>query len=134
MIGIEIAYIKFGKLTSEDPLRKITQEMSPQTSSGLANIGYSFKNGIRPYALIGMGLVQLNQNNPIYIPSAKAVGAGLGIEFAPEKLAGFGVKASWTGYWFSVDYTAYSNKSEFYNVYSDRILLGQFNLGLSYKI
>lgn len=105
-------------------------EQSPSSFSIAANVGYSFDNGLRPFALLGLSYITLDSSysfletdNPI------AIKYGIGLDYAPMALQGVQVRIA-----YEVD----SYFAEAYNGYGDDVNIDIFSLqsfyaGISYK-
>lgn len=83
--AIEVAYNHYGD--SEGYINtpsKQTVIQSPTSLSVAANSGYTFNNGVRPFALLGLAYLTLNSSYD-FIQTDKpiAIKYGLGIEYRP---------------------------------------------------
>jgi opacity protein-like surface antigen len=80
----EMQYAKYGKDTYEF--------FDPSSFSASVNMGYTFDNGIRPFAVLGLGVTDVNLPSPpfgmIVVDSDLSYHYGLGIEFSPRQLQG----------------------------------------------
>jgi len=80
----EMQYVKYGKDSYEF--------FDPSSLSASVNMGYTFGNGIRPFAVLGLGVTDVNLPSPpfgmIVVDSDLSYHYGLGIEFSPRQLQG----------------------------------------------
>ncbi len=112
----------------------------PTIFSIQTNVGYTFPNGIRPFALAGISLLHLGADKDIYdadfSSSVTGFRLGTGVEYAPVILQGLAFRASWT-----IDLATMNSENApdnpilllFPNDYSDHIRLSSFNIGATYK-
>jgi len=120
IIAVEAAYTDYGSFS--DTVQKayapgkVTLESDPSSVSVYANAGYTFSNGFRPFGQIGVGYLMVNGSratDAIGIDDSMSMRFGLGVEYAPAKLSGFGFRAAYVeelGMDFS--YNAYENGSD----------------------
>ncbi|WP_428773229.1 porin family protein [Vibrio sp.] len=79
IVGIEAGYNDYGTVTSHG-----AELFAPTSWSLAANLGYSFDNGLRPFALVGLSYVDLNSSNAAVIDDSGAgVHLGFGVEYQP---------------------------------------------------
>lgn len=103
IVAIEAQYTKYGDITP-DTRFSTTYTWAPTTVSLAANLGYTFKNGLRPFAVIGLSSLDLDQNrNELDDNSATAVRFGAGLEYTPAALAGVSFRAGYEGDVFAID-------------------------------
>ena len=114
-----------------------------------ANVGYTFANGIRPFALVGLGFLYLNADKDVYYADTFSdmlvQRFGTGVEYAPVILQGWALRASWTANFTSMNTPRRHRIIE--NIYTPHIRgndnddqspfnlngLSNINLGVSYK-
>jgi hypothetical protein len=120
-----------------------------------ANVGYTFANGIRPFALVGLGFLYLNADKDVYYADTFSdmlvQRFGTGVEYAPVILQGWALRASWIADVTLITKT--SKHSIIENIHTpnsrgddnddnddnddqsnfNRSGLSNFNLGVSYK-
>ncbi|QFI40222.1 porin family protein [Moritella marina ATCC 15381] len=79
---------------------------SPTAASLSANLGYTFRNGLRPFGVIGVSSIELGQP---YLTNLEddSVGFryGFGLEYAPEGLYGLSARVGYEIDIFGVDLT-----------------------------
>jgi len=100
IVGVEATYTDYGKYTYDDG----TTLEATAISVG-ANLGYTFLDGqLRPYALVGLSYLTLDQSTPIY-DDDKTISYtyGVGIEYSPKVLNGVGFRAAWNTDIYIVD-------------------------------
>lgn len=102
IIAVEAAYTDYGSFS--DTASKILQpgvetfSSDPSTVSVYANAGYTFANGLRPFGQIGLGYLMINGSSSmdaIGIDDSVSMRFGLGLEYAPKKLSGFGFRVAY---------------------------------------
>ena len=139
IIAVELAYADFGKLNYGNELQFTTlpNEYSPSAFTTQANIGYTFTSGLRPFALIGLSMLDLNPRDKSSNEQKKeptALRTGAGIEYAPAALHGLSFIASYSNDWYKIDYKQVPPRTILSsNSYSDLGMLRRFNIGASYK-
>jgi len=100
IIGVEGSYTDYGTFSSNIGTFEFTQK--PQSYAVSANAGYNFFNGqLRPFGLLGIGYLVTNQSDAYTQMKAwdddfATLHMGIGIEYYPTVLKGFGVRASYT--------------------------------------
>lgn len=102
IIAVEAAYTDYGSF-SDSAVRKISGEevtfkSDPNSVAVYANAGYTFANGLRPFGQIGLGYLMINGSSSmdaIGIDDSVSMRFGLGLEYAPEKLSGFGFRVAY---------------------------------------
>ena len=100
VVGIEAAYTDYGKFSADRGF-----STAPTAFSVAANLGYSFLDGqLRPFGTIGLSYLSANYSNyPTTIPGTldtiippddkyAAIHYGLGIQYEPDALIGFGFR------------------------------------------
>ncbi len=109
---------------------KTAVKQSPTSFSVAANAGYTFANGIRPFALLGLAYMDLNSSftfldtdNPI------AIKYGVGVEYAPVMLKGVQLRVAYEADSYFAE--AYNGWGEDTNI--DVFTLNSFYAGISYK-
>ncbi len=129
VFGLEAQYSDYGDVSFGIP---VTNMWSPTSASLNANLGYSFDFGLRPYALIGYSILDLNEENTtLSDDQGGAIHAGLGIEYAPESLGGLSLRLGYDADVFVIKTTTVSGGTSITEevAYS----LGMVHAGLSYK-
>lgn len=90
IVGVEASYNNYGKMGYK------TNEQKPESISVYANVGYNFLNAqLRPFGLLGLGYLRTNEvhtNQYGLDDDFTTLHAGLGVEYYPTPLKGFGVR------------------------------------------
>ena len=132
VIGIEVGYNDYGTATA-------SQEYSQAAKSFnvAANLGYSFLDGqLRPFATLGLGVVSLDwQNLPAYYTSlndtAGAFHYGLGIQYEPDFLIGFGLRLAYEVDTYAINISGFNGTTFVDETYIQT--LGLAYMGVQYK-
>jgi opacity protein-like surface antigen len=105
---------------------------SPTSLSFSANLGYTFKNGLRPFGVIGLASVDLDLPSDEVDSKGVGVHYGVGVEYAPVQLKGFSARLG-----YETDFSAIENEEHYgsYGYSSDiqNYTLGSFYVAASYK-
>jgi len=89
IIAVEASFTDYGTLSSDNYTQK------PQSISVYANAGYSFLNNqLRPFGLLGLSYLQTNQSRDLLDNDMGAIHAGIGVEYYPTALKGFGIRGA----------------------------------------
>ncbi len=134
VVGVEVSYIDYGTHTLKASTS--TMELNPTSIGIAANVGYSIGENAeyRPFAILGVSSVNMNENGTIKAyddSSTTAFKFGVGFEYYPVKLAGFGFRVAYEGDFYTVKDTNPSNIPELKDSYSNS--LSMFYIGASYK-
>jgi len=124
IVGIEAQYTKYGDVTPS--IHIPTYMWSPSAVSLAANLGYTFQNGLRPFATIGLSSLDLDESSKqIDDSSATAFRFGAGLEYTPVALSGVSFRAGYEGDAFAID-NGYGNTDT-------SVLIGSLYVAASYK-
>lgn len=119
IIAVEAAYTYYGSFS--DTLKKtgggvVEISNKPSTVSVYANGGYTFGNGLRPFLQLGLGYMMVNGSTTadnIGLDDGAAMRFGLGLEYAPPKLAGLGFRVSYVeDVGMDFNYKSYDNGTD----------------------
>ncbi len=89
IIAVEASFTDYGTISSKN----YTQ--NPQALALYANAGYAFlDNQLRPFGILGLSYLQTNQSYNLLDDDFVAIHAGLGLEYYPKGLKGFGMRAA----------------------------------------
>lgn len=123
IVAIEAQYTSYGKVSDAAALNS----WDPTTISLAANLGYTFENGLRPFAVIGLSSLDLDEKvKTIDDSSATALHFGAGLEYTPAALSGVSFRAGYEGDAFTVE--------DRYRYTSDvDVLIGSVYVAASYK-
>jgi hypothetical protein len=102
IIGVEASYTDYGAFSgsiSGANLDKFTKD--PYAIAVAANAGYTFFNAqLRPFGLLGLAYLNTQQSETYdrqeVTNESVALHSGLGVEYYPTVLKGFGVRAAYT--------------------------------------
>lgn len=121
IVAIETQYTSYGevKLSSN-------YKWEPKTISLAANLGYTFNNGLRPFAIIGLSSLDLDQNiKALDDGSATALRFGAGLEYTPAALSGVSFRAGYEGDAFIIEQNVGFNDID--------VVVGSVYVAASYK-
>ncbi len=126
VLGIEAQYTRYGETSIE---------ISDQKAGGIehrsftlgANLGYSFDNGLRPFATFGIGSIEYTLKNRFHSKdeSGSTVRLGAGLEYTPYIVNGFTIRAGYEADYYVLEDT-----------WADRDYdqsIGSWYLGTTYK-
>ncbi|MBD1576226.1 MULTISPECIES: porin family protein [Vibrio] len=102
IVGVELGYNDYSTSTYD----KNDIKTKPTSISLAANLGYTFDNGLRPFALIGLSSTNLHQTGNALIldkDNTAALHYGLGLDYTPASLSGVGFRIAYQIDAFSVD-------------------------------
>ncbi|MDC5709464.1 porin family protein [Vibrio europaeus] len=133
--AIEAQYTKYGTANTKLSNTKALT-MDSESLIVAANLGYTFDNGLRPYGVIGAGIVSWdvrNAGSTAYLNNKSsntfAVRAGLGLEYAPAMFDGWAVRAG-----YEVDAFAADVEDSLTKKTTEHTLgMGSFYIGSTYK-
>jgi len=121
IVAIEAQYTSYGKIGDATALNS----WEPTTISLAANLGYTFENGLRPFGVIGLSSLDLNEKIKTLDDSgATAVRFGAGLEYTPAALSGVSFRAGYEADAFTIDGGAASDVD---------VLIGSVYVAASYK-
>ncbi|QUM76516.1 porin family protein [Moritella sp. 24] len=124
IVAIEAQYTSYGDI--KIPVAA-TYKWEPTTVSLAANLGYTFDNGLRPFATVGLSSVDLNQNMTSNLDNTgTAFRFGAGLEYTPAALAGVSFRAGYEGDAFTID----TQSSSIDDV---NVVVGSLYVAASYK-
>ena len=117
-----------GQYTKYTELSLGAYSMSPTSFSLSANLGYSFDNGLRPFGIIGVSALDLDESiQTLEDDSSGAVRYGLGLEYAPVQLNGLAIRVGYEVDFFAIEFVGPGNSIT--NDYT----LESFYVSASYK-
>jgi len=123
IVAIEAQYTKYGSMTPNKA--KKSEKWDPETFSIAANLGYTFQNGLRPFAIIGLSSLDLDQSVKIYDDkNAQAIHWGAGLEYTP---------AAFSDISFRIGYEADSFKLEQKKAKDTNVTIASAYLAATYK-
>ncbi|WP_264874425.1 porin family protein [Vibrio agarivorans] len=100
IVAVEAQYTNYGDIDFVG-----NYSLAPTSFSVAANLGYSFNNGLRPYGIIGLGLLDLDPSGTEYLEddSTVSIHYGLGLEYMPSYSDKFSVRVGYEGDLFIVE-------------------------------
>ena len=126
IVGIEGTYTDYGTAKAKVG----NYSMKPTSISLAANLGYTFENGLRPFGLVGMSSLDLNQNEDLLTDdNGAAFKFGFGVEYTPKALGGVQIRAAYEVDMYAVEYESTNGYYSETNLYA----LDSLYLGASYK-
>ncbi|MFT5808182.1 MAG: opacity protein-like surface antigen [Moritella dasanensis] len=127
IVAIEAQYTKYGKISPDtSTLNSSSFKWKPTTISLAANLGYTFENGLRPFATIGLSSLDLDQSEKVFDDgSATALRFGAGLEYTPASLGGISFRGGYEGDAFALDNGSYTSDTT--------VFLGSLYVAASYK-
>ena len=101
IVGVEASYINYGTFSYKAAgsyTGIVNTEVKPQSLNVAANLGYDFLDDqLRPFALIGLGIVNFGQSGAPEVYSkdnGAALVYGIGVEYTPTLFKGIGFRAT----------------------------------------
>lgn len=86
IVAVEAQYTKYGDVVAKNVATQDTYTWKPTAFSISANLGYTFDNGIRPFGIIGLASIDLDQSLPLLQDdSGEGVRFGMGVEYTPPQ-------------------------------------------------
>ncbi|MGR6832431.1 outer membrane beta-barrel protein [Aliivibrio wodanis] len=126
IVSIEGTYTDYGTAKAKVG----SYSMKPTSISLAANLGYTFENGLRPFGLVGMSSLDLNQNEELLTDdNGAAFKFGFGVEYTPKALGGVQIRAAYEMDMYAVEYESTNGYYSETNLYA----LDSLYLGASYK-
>lgn len=99
-----------GQYTKYSELAIPGYSLSPTSFSLSANLGYSFDNGLRPFGIIGVAVLDLDESGQKFEDdSSGAIRYGFGLEYAPVQLKGLAVRVGYEVDFFAIDFGSVTN-------------------------
>ncbi|MCG3864892.1 MULTISPECIES: outer membrane beta-barrel protein [unclassified Photobacterium] len=123
IVALEAQYTTYGdiKNTLEVKGHKFTGKTEHQSFSLAANLGYTFDNGLRPFALVGLG--QISVKEPGFKDDGGLIRLGAGLEYQIKQVPGLGIRTAYEADFYTLEAT---NKDYDMSV-------GSWYLGATYK-
>jgi len=104
IIAVEASFTGYGSFSDDVKIKNTsitkTFKTSPMVGAVYANAGYTFDNGVRPFGQLGLGYMTTSQSDNLsklnnFDDSFMTIRFGLGVEYAPASLNGFGFRAAY---------------------------------------
>lgn len=123
-----------GQYTTYGDINETVSDYSwtPTAASLSANLGYTFRNGLRPFGVIGLSAIDLGQSYKTNLDD-EGVGVryGIGLEFAPAALNGLSARVGYEVDLFSIEYTEMNYGNGYTEI--EEYTLGSFYASVAYK-
>lgn len=100
-----------------------------KTYTVAANLGYTFDNGLRPFATIGLGSVDYKAGS--FSDDGGAIRAGLGLEFTPQQLQGLSLRTAYEVDNYELDVPSYNGYFTTTKTYNQSV--GAWYVAATYK-
>ncbi|WP_017219914.1 porin family protein [Moritella dasanensis] len=124
IVAIEAQYTSYGDIKTPSVY---SYNWEPTTVSLAANLGYTFDNGLRPFATIGFSALDLNESqNLLNDNNSTALRIGAGLEYTPASLGGVSFRAGYEADAFIID-TGYLANDDI------DVFIGSLYVAASYK-
>ncbi|GAD80410.1 outer membrane beta-barrel protein [Vibrio ezurae] len=86
IVGVETTYMKYGDINTKESGQS-TRAFSPESLSVSANLGYTFDNGLRPFAKIGLSYIDFGEQDSVNstfkdLDGHGGIHIGTGVEYA----------------------------------------------------
>jgi opacity protein-like surface antigen len=129
VVAVEASITNYGEFKYDSGNE--SAHLRPKAFSVGANVGYSIKDEFRPYALLGMSFVNMDQNEKIYEDDTfGAFHFGFGFQWEPREFRHWGFRAAYEGDFFAAEV---DNTDTLYIEDTYYQSLGIFYLGAQYK-
>ena len=127
IVALEAQYTNYGDVVAKDALTKDSYTWSPTAFSIVANLGYTFDNGIRPFGIVGLSTIDLDQSAPLLDDDrGDAIRYGFGVEYTPKQTENFSFRLG-----YEADAFAIESDSGFEN--DKDLVIDSFYLGATYN-
>lgn len=104
IVTIEAQYTNYGDIVAKNALNQSTYTWSPTAFSVSANLGYTFENGVRPFGIIGLASIDLDQSLPmLQDDSGEGVRLGFGVEYTPASIGNVSFKLGYEADAFTIE-------------------------------
>ncbi|MCG9578245.1 porin family protein [Vibrio tubiashii] len=133
IISIEAQYTNYGDIDVKPQLNTISDFTMEHSSFTLAaNVGYTFDNGVRPFATAGLGSISLDNKSSRLSESdtGTAYRLGLGVDYTPPQFGGITVRAAYEADVYEVE--VQKNYGFFRQTKTYTPTIGTFYLAASY--
>lgn len=100
IVAIEAQYTSYGDTKISSPISNTRSILEHSSVIVSANVGYTFNNGLRPFAILGVGRIDAKAGN--WSDHGTALRTGVGIEYTPTKLENVGFRLAYESDMFTV--------------------------------
>ncbi|MFA0157497.1 porin family protein [Vibrio sp. 10N.261.46.A3] len=127
IVALEAQYTNYGDVVAKNALNQSTYTWSPTAFSISANLGYTFDNGIRPFGIIGLSTIDLDQSLPVLDDdSGEGIRYGFGVEYTPKQANNVSFRLSYEADAFVIESdSAFENDKD--------LVIDSFYLGATYN-
>ncbi|MCG9681164.1 porin family protein [Vibrio sp. Isolate23] len=101
IIGVEAQYTNYAPIKINSSNSTFNHELDLFSFTVNANMGYTFDNGLRPFATAGMGSIDLGESGS---EAGSTVRIGAGVEYFVPQLAGLSIRAAYEVDHFILDF------------------------------
>jgi opacity protein-like surface antigen len=102
VVAIEASITNYGEFRYDHD--NDSSYLHPKSYSVGANVGYSIKNEFRPYALLGLSYVNMDQSDDIYEDDTfGAFRFGFGFQWEPREFRHWGFRVAYEGDFFAAE-------------------------------
>ncbi|CDT44026.1 porin family protein [Vibrio coralliirubri] len=127
IVSVEAQYTDFGDVALKTKSGNKVFTWTPQIFSVTANLGYTFDNGIRPFGIIGLSTIDLDQSLPVLDDdSGEGIRYGFGVEYTPKQAKNVSFRLGYEADAFDIEDYENGHKTE------DTVVLDSFYLGAMY--
>lgn len=127
IVGIETQYTRYGDIYSKNTDPRIYA--TPENFSVMANLGYTFDSGWRPFGTIGFGKTKIKSS--ISSDNETSFHVGVGGEYSPNELKNLSLRVAYEVDGFTQEV---QGNYGYYGVREDvTVTIGTFYVGASYK-
>ena len=127
IVALEAQYTNYGDVVAKNALNQSTYTWSPTAFSISANLGYTFDNGIRPFGIIGLSTIDLDQSLPLLDDdSGESIRYGFGVEYTPKQAKNVSFRLGYEADAFVIESdSAFENDKD--------LVIDSFYLGATYN-
>ncbi|PSV22680.1 porin family protein [Photobacterium leiognathi subsp. mandapamensis] len=123
IVSLEAQYTKYGdvKYFFKKGSYSESGKAQHESFSIAANLGYTFDNGLRPFATVGLGSISLKQNE--FKDDGGLIRLGAGLEYQVKQVPGLGIRVAYEADFYTLE-TAVKDYDQ---------TIGSWYLGTTYK-
>lgn len=111
VLAFEAQYTKYGDVNSTDTTNVFGHQvkgtktiLAPEAFSFSLNAGYTFNNGLRPFGILGMSAVDINQSLKLYADDLNpGMRYGVGLEYTPPAMNRLSIRTAYEADMFYLD-------------------------------
>jgi len=131
VFALEGQYTAYGDIQFPGELEAYGYFWEPTAVSLTANLGYTFSNGLRPFGVVGVSVLDLGETLESNLDDAGAsFRYGVGLEYAPAILKGLSARVGYEVDYFGIEFV----EQGYYNAsVIKEFTLGSFYASVTYK-